>query len=57
MFNIFGSILSGMVGQRSGKKLSLSSIYFARAAVILALLLAPKTEATIYTFAAAMGML
>jgi hypothetical protein len=32
-------------------------IYFTRAAVILALLLAPKTDLTIYLFAAAMGLL
>ncbi len=57
MFNIAGSFLSGMAGQRWSKKLSLSTIYFARSVAILALLLAPKTEATIYAFAAVMGIL
>ena len=46
-----------MVGQRFSKKTSLASIYFVRAIVITALLLAPKTEITIYAFAVAMGLL
>ncbi len=57
LFNIVGSILSGAAGQRWSKKCGLSVIYFARAIVIAALLLAPKTEFTIYLFAAAMGIL
>ncbi|MHA1165457.1 MAG: MFS transporter [Alphaproteobacteria bacterium] len=56
-FNIFGSYISGMVGQRWSKKTSLASIYFVRAITITALLLAPKTEVTIYAFAIAMGLL
>ena len=56
-FNIFGSYISGMVGQRFSKKTSLASIYFVRAITITALLLAPKTEMTIYAFAIAMGLL
>jgi predicted MFS family arabinose efflux permease len=46
-----------MAGQRWSKKVSLSTIYFLRAIAITALLLAPKTELTIYLFAAAMGLL
>lgn len=57
MMNILGAYLSGVVGQRWSKKSSLAGIYFARAAVIAALLLAPKTEAVIYAFAFAMGIL
>lgn len=56
-FNIFGSYISGLVGQRWSKKTSLASIYFVRAITITALLLAPKTEVTIYLFAIAMGLL
>lgn len=56
-FNIFGSYISGMVGQRWSKKTSLASIYFVRAITITALLLAPKTEVTIYAFSIAMGLL
>ena len=57
LFNIVGSFGSGIVGQRYSMKLSLSTIYFARAAVILALLLAPKTPAVILIFASVMGIL
>ncbi len=57
LFNIFGSFLSGAAGQRWSKKGGLALIYFARAIAISALLMAPKTETTIYLFAAAMGVL
>ncbi len=57
LFNIAGSFLSGVVGQRYSKKSSLSFIYLARAIVIAALLLLPKTEMLIYVFAALMGLL
>jgi MFS family permease len=57
LFNIAGSFGSGFAGARWSKKYSLSVIYFARAIAITALLLAPKTEFTIYAFACAMGIL
>ena len=57
LFNIAGSFLSGVVGQRMSKKVSLSFIYFARALAITALLLLPKTELVIYGFSAVMGIL
>lgn len=57
VFNIFGSFLSGAAGQRWSKRYGLSLIYLARAIVITALLLGPKTELTIYLFAASMGIL
>ena len=57
LLNIAGSFLSGAVGQRFSKKTSLSFIYFARAVVIGALLMAPASEITIYLFATAMGLL
>ena len=52
-----GSLLSGVFGQKHSKKLGLSWIYFLRSLAILFLLLSPKTELTIYMFAAAMGIL
>ena len=55
--NIIGSFASGAFGQRWSKKGGLAGIYFVRAIVITALMLAPKTEATIYLFSAAMGMM
>ena len=57
LFNIIGSLLSGAFGQRYPKKLGLSGIYAGRALIILALLLAPANELTVYLFAAAMGLL
>ncbi|MGI9452103.1 MAG: MFS transporter [Geminicoccaceae bacterium] len=57
LFNIAGSFLSGAYGQRQSKKGGLSAIYLLRAVAIAALLLAPKTDLTIYMFAAAMGIL
>ena len=57
MFNIVGSFLSGAAGQQWSKKGGLAFIYFSRAIVITALLMAPKTELTIYLFASAMGLL
>ena len=57
LFNIVGSFAAGAAGQRWSKKFGLSWIYFVRAICITALLLAPKTELTIYLFSAAMGLL
>jgi len=57
LFNIIGSFLSGAAGTRWSKKGGLAFIYFTRAAVISAMLLAPKNELTIYLFSAAMGIL
>lgn len=57
LFNIAGSFISGMYGQRYSMKTGLSGIYFARAVLILWLLMSPKTESTIYVFAALMGVL
>jgi predicted MFS family arabinose efflux permease len=57
LFNIAGSFLSGAYGQRRSKKNGLSSIYFLRAVAIAVLLFAPKTDVTIYLFAAVMGIL
>ena len=55
--NIGGSLLAGLAGQRWSKRLGLSTIYTARAAAILALLLLPKTPFFVLAFAAVMGVL
>ena len=55
--NIAGSFLSGLAGQWFSKKWSLCFIYTARAVAVTGLLLLPKTEITIYIFAALMGIL
>ena len=57
LFNIIGSFASGAAGQRWSKKSGLSAIYALRAAAITLLMLAPKTPAVIYLFAAVMGLL
>lgn len=57
LFNIGGSFMSGFAGQRWSKKAGLSFIYTGRAIAIVALLLLPKTEITMYVFAGAMGLL
>jgi len=57
LFNIVGAFLSGLAGQRWPKKNGLVVIYSLRALAIAGLLLAAKTPATIYTFAAVMGIL
>jgi MFS family permease len=55
--NIVGAFLSGLAGQRWRKKNGLVVIYTLRALAIAGLLLAVKTPATIYAFAAVMGFL
>ena len=57
LFNIVGSFLSGVVGQRWSKKYGLSVIYFLRAVVITAFIFAPASEFAVYLFAATMGIL
>jgi len=57
LFNIVGSFIAGVVGQKWSKKYSLSVIYFARAILIAVLLMVPKTALTIYLFSATMGLL
>jgi len=57
LFNIAGSFLAGVAGQRFSMRTSLAAIYLARAAIITALLLAPPGALSVYLFSAAMGML
>ncbi|MCB1856942.1 MAG: MFS transporter [Gammaproteobacteria bacterium] len=57
LFNIAGSLGSGAFGQRWSKKWGLCSIYLLRAIAITALMLSVKNEASIYLFAATMGLL
>ncbi len=56
-FNIVGTWLCGFLGGRYSKKYLLSSLYVFRSLVIFLFLLAPKTEATVLVFAAAIGLL
>jgi len=56
-FNILGGVTAGFLGGKFRKNQVLSGIYLARAVVISLLLISPKTEVTLYVFAAAFGLL
>ncbi|MDX1402359.1 MAG: MFS transporter, partial [Kiloniellales bacterium] len=56
-FNILGGLLAGILGLKFRRKYVLSGIYTLRAIVMLALILAPKTEATLFLFAGIFGLL
>lgn len=57
LFNVFGSLLAGYLGQRHRLTLVLAGIYGLRAVVIAAYVLAPTTTASTIVFAMAMGVL
>ena len=56
LFNIAGSIGAGFVIQRYSMKLTLASLFAARALGIAAFLAAPKTEAVVLAFSVWMGL-
>jgi MFS family permease len=57
LFNIFGSFAAGALGAKYTKKYLLSSIYFTRSIVIALFVFSPVSEASVYLFAAAIGLL
>jgi MFS family permease len=57
LFNIAGSYVSGVLGERMSKPGVLVGIYGLRALVLAAFLAVPLTEASAYVFGAAMGLL
>jgi MFS family permease len=57
LFNIFGTYVAGTLGQRLAKRKMLAAIYIARGVVIAAFLAVPVSPASVYAFAAAMGLL
>jgi MFS family permease len=57
LFNIFGSITAGWLGDRMPKRYLLSFIYFVRAAAILAFIAFPVTPVTCIAFGATMGLM
>ncbi len=57
LFNIFGSLLSGWLGNRMPKRYILSAIYFARALSIVAFILLPASMTTALVFGAVTGFL
>jgi predicted MFS family arabinose efflux permease len=57
LFNIVGSLGSGMISQRHSKPHFLVAIYVGRAIAISAFLLLPQTPASVVIFACVMGVL
>jgi predicted MFS family arabinose efflux permease len=55
--NIVGTYAAGWLGGRMSKKYILSFIYFARAVVFAAFFWAPLSAASVYVFAATLGLL
>lgn len=55
LFNILGSLWIGTVIQSRRMKLALAWIYFARAAIIVAFIFAPKTPLAFFVFSAGIG--
>ena len=57
LFNVFGTYISGTLGQRMPRRHILAFIYFARAVVITIFLWVPLSPASVYVFSAVMGAL
>jgi predicted MFS family arabinose efflux permease len=57
LFNIFGSMLSGWLGDRMPKRYILSVIYFARALAIVAFIMLPASTGSALVFGAVTGFL
>lgn len=57
LFNVVGSLLAGMLGQRFRKKYLLSLIYATRSVVILGFIMLPLSAVSAYVFAALIGVL
>jgi MFS family permease len=57
LFNVFGTYIAGVLGQKLAKRKILAFIYLARSLVISLFLLAPLTPLSVYVFSAVMGLL
>jgi MFS family permease len=57
LFNVFGSLASGIIGQRYSKPILLSLIYIARSIAFTAFLLIPATPTTVVIFSIVIGIL
>ena len=57
LFNVFGTYGAGILGQKFQKKNLLAGIYFTRSVTITLFLMAPLSPASVYVFAAVMGVL
>ena len=57
LFNLFGTLAAGRLGDRYRMKYLLSSIYFMRSLVMIAFLMTPISQTSVIVFAGAMGLL
>ncbi|MDD9910926.1 MAG: MFS transporter [Ahrensia sp.] len=57
LFNIFGSLASGIIGQRYSKTIFLALLYVGRSIAVAAFLLLPQTPTSVIIFAIVMGLL
>ena len=57
LFNVFGSLVVGSLGQKFAKRKILAAIYVARSVAVTAFILLPKSPASVIIFAAVMGLL
>ncbi|MEM7216707.1 MAG: MFS transporter, partial [Pseudomonadota bacterium] len=57
LFNIFGSLASGVLGQKYSKPMMLVYLYIGRSIVISLFLLIPPTPTTVIVFSIVMGLL
>ncbi len=57
LFNVAGTYVAGVLGQRLAKRKILAAIYLSRAVVITVFLAAPLTPTSVYIFSAVMGVL
>src|SRR6185436_10646674 len=57
LFNVFGTYIVGMLGQKLAKRKILAAIYFGRSIAISIFLLAPLTPWSVYIFSAVIGLL
>jgi MFS family permease len=57
LFNVFGTYIAGVLGQKLAKRKILAFIYISRAVVIAIFLWAPLTPMSVYIFASVMGLL
>ena len=57
LFNVFGSLAAGALGQRLPKRYLLAAIYLARSVTVTIFLLVPPSPLTVVLFAMVMGIL
>ncbi len=57
LFNVFGSLIVGSLGNRMPKRYILSAIYIARSVAVTAFILLPQSPLSVILFAAVMGLL